>query len=352
MPESRPNKFIIVFLGTLLILCVMGLWIAWLENHRPKPISRQFPALGGTVEIDINGPQNQCQMAMGEIERVFLDLYKNLDTNDPRSEASRLNASAATRPFRCSNSLWEVIQVASLAYDKTDGCFDITVGPLLDLWGFNRQSAPRQEPPTDQEIADTLRLVGFSKIVLNATDRSVYFTTPGMRLEFKGLIKGCFLQKSWEILQGKQIRQAVINFGNDVLVLDLPKPSVSGYYVKGIPHPIYTQTYFIGKIAMKREAIAITGDHENHVHIGAREFCHIIDPRSGRPVEGRLGVAVISSSPAYADFFATGIFVGGEAVRARLSAADPDSRILIIDGRSDDPKKELTVMHYNWHWLK
>ena len=289
---------------------------------------------------------------MREIETAFLDIYKNLDTNDPRSEASRLNAGAAVQPFRCSRSLWEVIEAASLAYDKTDGCFDITVGPLIDLWGLKKKAISRTAPPADEEIAGVLKRIGFSKLVLNATDRSVFFTTPGMRLEFNGIIKGFFLEKAWEILRMRHIRQAVINFGNDVLVLELPNPSLSGYYIKGIPHPIYTQTQFIGNVALRREAIAITGDYENHVVIGGREYCHIIDPRTGRPVDGRLCVTVISASPIYADFFATGIFVGGTAVRERLSAIDPDSRCLIIDGRGDDPQKQIMVTHNNWQWLK
>jgi thiamine biosynthesis lipoprotein len=352
MPESRPNKFIIAFLGVLLIGCIAGLWMARRDHHRSENLSRQFSALGVPVEIEISGPQYDCRMAMREIETVFLQLYKTLDTNDPRSEASRLNAGAADKPFHCSDLLWEVIQVSSLAYDKTDGCFDISVGPLLDLWGFKKKAAPRSAPPTDAEIAATLRRVGFSKLVLNATDRSVFFATPGMRLEFSGLIKGCFLQKAWDILRARHINQGIINFGNDVLVLELPNPSVSGYYVKGIPHPVYAQSQLIGKVAMRREAIAIIGDYEDHILIGNRKYCDIIDPRTGRPIEGRLGVTVISANAVYADFFAAGIFVGGEAVLGRLSAADPDSRVLALDGRGDDPKKQLTIMQYNWQWLK
>ena len=193
----------------------------------------------------------------------------------------------------------------------TGGAFDITVAPLMDLWGFTDR---RYKVPDSARIKETLKLVGSDKIILHPDDNMVEFSLPGMKIDLGGIAKGYALDCAVKKLKESGVKSCLIAAGQ---VYALGDKFGSPWTIR-IKDP--RRSGLSRKLQVKDVSVATSGDYEQFFKVGGRRYCHIIDPRRGRPTEsGLASVTVIASDGLTADALSTAIFVLGKENGSKLA---------------------------------
>jgi len=288
-------------------------------------VQRSQPLLGTFVTItvaerDEERTQEAISAAFEEIRRI--DLL--LSIHKTNSETARLNASAATKPVEVSPELNFVLSKSLDIARRTDGAFDATIGPLAQLWGFIWKE---YRLPSEVELERVLPLVGYRKVVIetNGVTARVSFARAGMFLDFGGIGKGYAVDRAIEILRERGVTKAMVKAGGDLRVIGTP-PGKNGWEVQ-IEDPAKR-----GKrttIVLREGALSTSGNYENFFEVDGRRYSHIIDPRSGMPVEGVVSCTVTAQTCLESDAYATGFFVMG-AERALTEFGD-EFGIRIVD---------------------
>ncbi len=299
----------------LLLLLLPGLML-----RRKCERSYRVAVFNTVGEIRIWGRDEQsCQESARRVIAVWQQLHQILNRFAPDSELSQLNRQAADRPFLCSDALWEALLSAREVYDLTDGAFDISISPLMRLWGFNQ---PQPRLPTGADIAETLRLVGLSKIRFNDQERSLFFTQAGMALDFGGLAKGFALDKAREVLRQSGQDCYMLNLGGNIYCSDKLPPGQRKSFQIGIRDP--RQGDKVVKIlSLRGQFISTSANYERGLQVGEQRIGHIIDPHTGYPGADYASVTVATSRGSYSDAFSTAVFVGGPRLARKLSVAVP-----------------------------
>ncbi len=282
-----------------------------LHGEEVKSVTLRFSAMGtefafiiyppteGMLEEDI---RNLCEPAIEAIYR----LEKHISHYLPDNDLARLNQSAGLGAVRVNSDLFEVIRWSKLYWEQTDGAFDPTVGPLLELWGFSQKS--RDTIPSKEEITETLKKVGMDKVKLNEENQTVELTVPGMRLNFGGIGKGLALDRAARILKEQGIKSAVLHAGtSSIIALDSP-PNQTGWKI-GIRSP-YNKNEQIEEFEICNESLSTSSASEQYLERNGKKYGHIFKPKTGLPVESKIvSSTVITKSATESDALSTSFFV-------------------------------------------
>jgi len=245
--------------------------------------------------------------ALESIKKAFGELYRidaRMSNWKDSSEISKLNRANDGKPHRVSKELFSVIYTA-LKYSRlTDGAFDITARPVVTLWGF--EGGDEKLPGAD-EVSRALEHVGYRHVSLSR-DSNTVIIPQGFELDLAGIAKGYAVDRCREIIEGDGFRSALINLGGNIYAIGSP-PGKRGWKI-GIRDPLGS-TEVVGTIRLKDMAVATSGNYENFVEIDGKRYGHIIDPKSGFPVEGVLSVTVVAPTAIASDALSTGLFVLG-----------------------------------------
>jgi thiamine biosynthesis lipoprotein len=279
-------------------------------DQEPKKLSEKRLVMGALCTITAYGPDETA--ARAAVGRAF-DAIKAADAllsdYNEKSELSRLNAAGEAK---VSPELLAFLKRATECCDASGGAFDVTVGALMRQWGF-RGGKARQ--PADEELKRAREARGFRIDGENVT------LTKGALLDPGGLGKGWAVDRAVAELKKSGISAATVDFGSTVHALGAP-PGASGWVV-GIRDP-FDSDRLIGTVTLKDESLSTSGSYERFVEIDGEKFCHILDPRSGRPVAGMASVSVVGPSGSETDFLSTSLFVlgveGGTALAAKRKA--------------------------------
>lgn len=320
-----------VKISAAIIAAVLGVSVAaWLlfravfVNIEPPSYQNEFPAMGTVAKVTVYSSENDLVTANEICQREFDTVSRICSLYDPESELSRLNASAASAPFVCSPEMWELLLRSKQAYIDSDGYFDITVKPLMDLWGFYRQRG--KNAPTDMEIAQTMSVIGFDKLQFDEKRRTILFTRPGMALDLGGIAKGYVADRAAAKIAAAGICTGVIDIGGNLRMLPELPPRKDFYRVavrdprdrnKVLPEPLKVKA---------NEAVSTSGDYERFVTYNGKKYGHIISPKDGRP-SIVSAVTVIADTAMDADVFSTSCSLGGEALAEKLRAKYPNIQI-------------------------
>lgn len=250
----------------------------------------------GTV-VEVTSPDKQsADIAFKEIERIenLLSLYRD------ESEISQLNKQGR---LRVSPETLFVIKRAGEFWQATQGAFDVTVAPLLELWGF---SGGDYRVPDGTKIKQTLELIGFDKVRIS--DNIIEFKVKGIRLDLGAIAKGYAVDCAVNKLKLVGINSALINAGGDIYCLGNKNGLPWRVAIKSGQKP-----GFAGYLELKDKAVATSGNYEQYFSVGATRYCHILDPRTGKPADtGIASVTVIAEDCLTADALATSVFILGK----------------------------------------
>jgi FAD:protein FMN transferase len=257
-----------------------------------------------------------------EIQRLLDSLDQTFSTYRTNSEISRFNAAASTNWFAVSEEMADVMGQALRVAGLTDGIFDPTVGPLVELWGFgpNRHS----RVPTAGDVAKARTRVGWRKLELRAQPPALRKMQPDVAIDLSGIAKGYAVDKVVELLQSRGLTNALVQVGGDTFALG-HRSEGKGWRV-GIEQPLEQGGGVQDIVELSGRALSTSGDYRNFHEINDRRHAHIIDPRTGWPVPHKgASASVVARTVAEADALATALFVLGPerglalAERQRLS---------------------------------
>jgi FAD:protein FMN transferase len=248
--------------------------------------------------------------ALDEVERIdrLMSHYR------PDSPLSQLNRDAARGPVRVDRELFDFI-ATSLAYSRSsEGAFDITVGPLMKLWGFFQDDG---RVPTPPELRAVRRHIGYRHVILNAADRTIRFATPGVELDLGGIAKGYAVDRVVRLLRQRGVGAALVSAGGSTVYGFGAPPGQDAWQV-GVQDPLDPARVAF-TVALRDQALSVAGSSEKFFTRGRTRYGHIMNPRTGRPVQGVLTVAVIALTGVDGDALDDALFVRGiEGSRASL----------------------------------
>lgn len=273
------------------------------------------------------------QAAFSRVE----EMNKIMSDYDPESELSRLSDKAPTQnPVRVSDPLFHVLSKAQSIARKTDGAFDITVGPYVELWRrMNRQREPKL-PPRDTLQAYAER-VSYRYIKLHPQQRTVTLSRPGMQLDLGGIAKGYAADQVLEVLSQYDIHSVLVDAGGDI-VLGAPPPDRSGWNVEVLTHDTEGVKDRV-MLQFSNKSVATSGDLFQYVEIGGTRYSHIIDPRTGLGLTNRRQVTVIATDGTTADAYASAMSVMDPEKAIALAEHLPDVSVFIEQTMQDGIKR-------------
>jgi FAD:protein FMN transferase len=282
--------------------------------------------MGTTYSVTVaTHPQSvRGEAIQAVIDGVLDEVNRNLSTYDPRSEISRLNANATTVPILVSPTLRAVAVMAGEVSVATGGAFDITVGPLVQAWGFGVASPSAEIAPSRGEIERLRANVGFARLELGPDGRSLRKTVPGLQLDVNGIAPGHAVDLIAERLDALGVHDYLVELGGEV--------RAHGRSPRGRPWRVAVEAPLSGErrpyalVELDGLAVSTSGDYRDFREVRGRRFSHTIDPRSGAPVtHGLASVSVVHPSAAFADAYSTALMVlgpeEGMALAGRLGLA-------------------------------
>jgi len=279
----------------------------------PLRIESTLDAMGSTFTIvaygeDRNVLQAFVDQGFEEVRRLD-DLLSNYK---PRSEWSKVNREAANQPVRVSPELFGLL-AACLGYSRrSEGAFDITVGPLVRVWGFYKGSG---RLPHRAEIRAALAKTGHRKVILDQEQMTVRFEHPGVEIDPGGIGKGYAVDRVVEIARGLGIRSALISAGGSSIYGIGSPPGEDGWRVR-IRHPRRPQDS-VAELKLNNSSMSTSGTSEKFFVSGGKVYSHIFDPRTGYPAQGMLSVSVTAPSTLDSEAWTKPLFILGRKWAAK-----------------------------------
>jgi thiamine biosynthesis lipoprotein len=265
--------------------------------------------------IEMYGPDASALPAIANAAFDEVDRIDRLMSNyKAESPLSQVNRDAARHPVTVDKELFDFIAEAMRYTRQSRGAFDITVGPLMKVWGFFRGDG---RVPSTSEVAVVRRLVGPQNVVLDAANHSIGFARSGVELDLGGIAKGYAVDRAVAILKARGIVAALVSAGGST-IYGLGAPPGASAWLVTVQDPADSRKSAL-TITLKDRALSVAGSSEKSFEANGVTYSHIMDPRTGRPVQGMLSVAVLTSTGTAGDAFDDAFFVlGVRASRAYI----------------------------------
>lgn len=267
-----------------------------------------------TVKVVASRPitQEEKVAIANAIEKVLADIDVRLSTYRDDSELSRFNAQRELAPFPFSKESLEVLALSQKISQETNGAFDITVSPLVELWGFGRKRKAENDSrvPTPEDIAAAKMKVGYDKISIDLAAGTAQKSNPDVVCDVGAIAPGYASDKVAEAINQLGFENYMVEIGGEVRArghnpegnlwrIGIEKPDPEGRTVQRV-------------VSLDDAALSTSGDYRNYFEKDGKRYCHEIDPRTGRPIEHNLAsVSVIAPDCASADAYATALMVLG-----------------------------------------
>jgi thiamine biosynthesis lipoprotein len=207
--------------------------------------------------------------------------------------------------------------------EETAGAFDITVGPLMKAWGFFRGQG---RVPSRAELAEVLKRVSYRHLKLDQAQHQIQFDAEGIGLDLGGIAKGYAVDQAVEILRANGVSSALVSSGTSSLYALGAPPGERGWKVT-VRDP-YDAARAGDVVYLKDYSLSASGNYEKFFKLGGKTYCHIMDPRTGRPVENMLSTVVLAPRATESDALSTAFFVLGVAGSRKYLATHPDLTVL------------------------
>ncbi|MCK8045738.1 FAD:protein FMN transferase [Shewanella sp. 1CM18E] len=301
-------------------------------TKQAEVISLSGNTMGTTYHIKVvpNERMPDVQLLQAEIDLALEKVNDQMSTYRPNSELSKFNQMTRNENVEVSADTAKVIAEGLALYKTTDGALDITLGPLVNLWGFGPDKRPTQIP-TQQEIDEARQRTGIEAIVLDGNKISKL--NPDIYVDLSSIAKGFGVDKIAALLDKYQPMGYLVEIGGEISLrgtkadgslwrIAIEKPGNSGNGIQQV-------------IAPKNMAMATSGDYRNYYEEDGKRFSHLIDPRTGYPINHRLAsVTVLHEESMIADGYATAMMVLG--TQASLELAKREHLAIMLIEKQDD----------------
>ena len=278
------------------------------------------------------------------------EIDKALSDYDPDSELMRLcraNDAAPGKPIAVGSDLFFVLRKAQGLSQRSEGAFDVTVGPLVRLWRLARRT---QQLPDAKELADARLKVGYDKVFVHDDPRMVALSVAGMRLDFGGIAKGYAADAALGVLAQKfGIKQALVAAAGDIACGD-PPPGKDGWAVDIAPIAKGREPR---RLMLANRAVSTSGDLEQFVEINGVRYSHVLDPKTGLGLTGRRSVTLIARRGVDADSLTKAVSVlPPEKALALVESLDDAGAYIVVKERDDAAERTTASQRFAGYLAK
>lgn len=303
----------------VVLLLIFGAAAAHLAAGDLLRLEQSLDAMGSVYTVVAYGEDRGRMIAA--VDQAFEEVRRidrMLSNYRPSSELSRLNKEAGRGPVAVSEELFGLLEACRQYYQASEGAFDISVGPLMKIWGFYKGSG---RLPHRAEIRGIRGRIGFDKVTLDGSNRTVRFTREGMELDPGGIGKGYAVDRMVAILKSANIRSALISAGSSSIYALGAPPKEKGWKIS-IRHPRDLSRQ-VDEVVLTDMSLATSGTSEKFFRAEGRLYSHIMDPRTGYPAQGMLSVSVIAPRALDSEAWTKPVFIHGRQWTAQHLRNNP-----------------------------
>lgn len=312
------KKFILILTAIIIISLAFSGYIYLNSRYETKKTT--FFAFDTIINLTVTAKDSD--EILQECEREIYRLDKLFNVHSTKSEISLLNDKGSISPVKVSEELYSLIE-RSVGYSKdTDGAFDITIKPLVDLWDIN---SGKNIVPSEYQIEETLKKVSYNNIVFYP-DTKIGFSSPYTKLDLGAVAKGYAADRLCEIIKNHSYKKALLDLGGNIYCMG------DDEYRIGIQNPDGKRGEYLEVINAKNTSLVTGGGYERGFEKDGIYYHHIINPFDGYPADSGLkSVTVINKSSEMCDAYSTAVFVSGKKLAEKLCAEDKDLSFILID---------------------
>ena len=289
-------------------VALMFALLAGCSNTPSEPRTETELVLGTTVTMRIyeGATDAAFERAFDRVEEIEERMSTNT-TDYSSTELIEVNKHAGERPVEVSEDTFYVVKQALRYSEMTSGAFDVTIGPLVDLWGIGTEYAA---VPSEEEIENILPKVDYTKVRIDEDAQTIFLPEEGMGLDVGGIAKGYAAEEVARIFREEGIEHALLDFGGNILAMGV-KPDGSKWKI-GIQNPQEDRGEFLGIVEDEAMTVVTSGDYERFFEKDGVRYHHIIDSGTGRPARtGLSSVTIITEDSTSADALSTAAYAMG-----------------------------------------
>lgn len=312
----------------MLPLCMAGLLALSFYRLRPdrsEALVIEGKTMGTTYSVSLGAksdpPDNLPRLIQTELDRI----EALMSTYRPESEVSRFNTHDSSEPFHLSSDTLAVVEAANAVSRASDGAFDITVRPLVSLWGFG--AGAQVVAPSEAKIASARQRIGYERLTLQPEKLSK--SVGSLEIDLSAIAKGYAVDEVAALLSDHSIVHFLVEIGGELRVAGEKAPEVA--WRLGIEQPSEQGRVVERVLELQDIGLATSGDYRNFYERDGVRISHTIDPRSGRPITHRLAsVTVLHPQAMFADAWATALSVLGPEEGFQLAEREGLAALFLV----------------------
>lgn len=343
--KTAPTALSMLSPNILGVLCAVSLLMIALmttgcseQPKTPQVLHITGQTMGTTYSIKWvdDEPEHQT-IVQNQVEKRLALLNSHLSNYDKTSEVSEFNQKKVDIKYKASKDFFETLTIAQAVSKHTHGAFDVTIAPLINIWGFGPNGKVSKQP-SQQQIISAKQATGYHKIDLLPKKRLIKKNAP-VTINLSAVAKGYGVDALAETLELLRIDSYFIEIGGEVFAKG-SKPNGQSWKV-GIEKPTHDSRQLQEIIALDNVALATSGDYRNYFEENGVRYSHTINPVTGRPIAHKLAsVSVIKKTCAEADAYATALMVLGDQQGITFAKQHHIDALFII--KTPDGFKEIT----------
>ncbi len=314
------------------------IWLLTACQPAPEMVTISGPTMGTTYTVKFSSVEQVDRIELQrQIDTILVKVNALMSTYDPNSELSQFNLADHAVEFPLSPETLLVMRESMRLGALSGGALDITIGPLVNMWGFGPTAKPEQVP-TEAEIASAKQRVGLDKLQL--TDKGAIKLAPSMYVDLSTVAKGYGVDQVAEVLMAAGIEDYLVEVGGEMRVAGL-RFNGEGWRI-AVEKPVTHERAVQQLINVGNNAVATAGDYRNYYEENGQRFSHLIDPTTGYPINHNLvSVTVVHPSSLTADGLATAINIMGKE-RGLQMALQENLAVLLITKENGEFKQYNT----------
>lgn len=290
--------------ASIMAVSLLAVSLLGCGDKKVSPISRTEVWLDTPCKVTIY--DKPSDKALDKAFEALKDIHNKMNVNQEDSEVSKINKNAGIGYVKVSDETFYVIKEGKKYGEVTNGKFDISIGPIVKLWGINTDHA---RVPVDKEVKDLLPLVNYKDILINENDKSIMLKNKGMSIDLGGIAKGYSADIVAKALKENGVESAIIDLGGNILALG-SKTDGANWKI-GIQNPTSDTGNHLGVVEVANKAVVTSGIYERYLEKDGKIYHHIFDTSTGYPVDNNLaGVTIVTDKSVNGDALAKAFCLG------------------------------------------
>lgn len=331
LPYYSPKPLLMIKTVKILLLFVFATTLSGCQKTKQETeITGETQGTTYHIKLVLDGLPVTAQQAQTEVTTALAKIDASMSNYREDSEISRLNAQETTDWLPVSADIAQLISISQYVYQHSNGCYDLTIKPLFDLWGFSKHD---NRIPSQQEIAALLPHIGMSLLEVDSKNNRIRKKDPKLKIDLSSIAQGYSVGVLTSRLQALGIQNYLVEIGGEMMVKG--RKADGGDWRVGIvaPKPLTMEVQRVVDVKQQiGTAVMTAGTYRNFFEEKGQSYSHILNPKTGSPVTHRLlSVTVMHENPSWADAWDTALLCLGEQEAVRIAEAEKLKVLLVYN---------------------